>query len=350
MDKCLIRVDGNSYIGTGHQMRCMAIASELEKFCKVVFVSADEENSAVLRDKGYEVRLLGSQWNQMDGEVEKFKRVIEEETPEIVLVDSYQVTENYLRELKKKVRVAYIDDLHEFVYPCDVLINYSVYAGKFNYTQEYADTTTKFLLGCKYAPLRQEFKDIKTKNHKERIEKVLVLSGGTDQYHFLLQFVEQIVSNDAFDHILFQVVCGKYNGDKIRLKEIQSERNNLEVYENLTDLKRYMEEADVAISAAGTTLYELAACGTATIAYALADNQIENLKGFSEKDYMISVGDIREGFPEENLIRALQKASELVYRMDVEKKMRNLVDGYGTSYLADEIINLSIMEKEVKDE
>lgn len=340
MNKCLIRVDGNSHIGTGHQMRCMAIANELKQFCEVVFVSADEENSVLPRDKGYDVRVLGSQWDQMDGELESLKLLIEEEQAQFVLVDSYQVTVKYLTELKKVIRVVYIDDLHEFTYPCDVLVNYSVYAEKINYIEEYKGTGTKLLLGCEYAPLRQEFKNIEPKKNDENVKKVLVLSGGTDQYHFLLQFVEQIVCSDAFGHIVFQVVCGKYNTDKERLKDIQTGQNNLEVYENLTELKEYMADADIAISAAGTTLYELAACGTATIAYALADNQIENLKGFSEKGYMLSVGDIRKGFPKEAMIKALEKASELEYRKNIEGKMRKLLDGRGAYNLAREIQKL----------
>lgn len=35
-----------------------------------------------------------------------------------------------------------------------------------------------------------------------------------------------------------------------------------------------MQKADIAISAGGFTLYELCACGTPTITYCMADNQM----------------------------------------------------------------------------
>ncbi len=345
------RVDANSEIGTGHLMRCLAIAEKIKaQGYEVHFFTVDAINTKLIEEKGFRCHVLKGVYTEIEKDYSQLSVLISGLGVKVLLVDSYFVSQSYLKKLCDLVKVIYIDDLHEMVYPCDLLINYTIFADKIDYSQMYKGTNTKLLLGCNYVPLREEFETVRPKKHKDKPEKVLVLSGGTDQYHFLLHFVEQVVCNDAYCNVIFQVVCGKYNTDKEKLKALQVGYKNLEVYENLSELKDYMVNADVAISAAGTTLYELTACGTATIGYALADNQLENLQVFSEKGYVISLGDIRKSFPEEELIRALQKASELAYRKEVEKKMRTLVDGYGTSYLADEIINLSLMEKEVKDE
>lgn len=338
MNKCFIRVDGNSIIGTGHQMRCMALAREFKRFMDVVFVSADEENSSILKENGYDVRVLGSQWNCMDEELPQLCVLVEKENPCFVFVDSYQVTKTYLQELKKIVPVVYMDDLHEFVYPCDVLVNYSVYSKKINYIEEYKDTDTRLLLGCKYAPLREEFSRMPNKEILTDIRNVLVLTGGTDEYRFALNFVKKIAIDNEYESVDFHVVCGRYNKDIVELQELEKQNLNIHVYKNIQGLSNHMLEADIAISAGGTTLYELCACGTPTIAYVLADNQIENVKTFAENDYIISVGDIRKGFPKDNIKRALKKASEVDYRIMMEKKMRMLVDGQGTGYLTKEII------------
>lgn len=345
------RVDANSEIGTGHLMRCLAIAEKIKvQGHEVHFFTVDAINKKQIDEKGFKCHVLNGKYTEIQNDFEQLRELIKKTGVKVLLIDSYFVTQVYLDKLRSIVKVAYIDDLHEMIYPCDLLINYTIFADKINYLKLYEGTNTRLLLGCKYVPLRREFEMIKPKKHKDRPKKVLVLSGGTDQYHFLLNFVKKIVCSKEYQNMIFQVVCGKYNMDKELLKEIQFGSENLEVYENLSELKDYMVNADIAISAAGTTLYELTACGTATIGYALADNQLENLQVFSEKGFVISLGDIRKSFPQEELISALNQASELAYRKDVENKMRNLVDGCGTSYLADEIINLSLMEKKGKDE
>ncbi len=345
------RVDANSEISTGHLMRCLSIAEKIKVHgYEVHFFTVDAINMKLIEEKGFKCHVMEGKYTEIEKDYSQLSFLINKLGIRALLVDSYFVSQSYLKKLSDCVKVIYIDDLHEMVYPCDLLVNYTIFADEIDYSQMYMKTNTKMLLGCKYVPLRQEFETIVPKKCKDTIEKVLVLSGGTDQYHFLVHFVEEIVCKDKFRNVIFQVVCGKYNTDKEKLKEIQKRQDNLMVYENLAELKDYMLNADVAISAAGTTLYELAACGTATIGYALADNQLENLQVFSEKGYVISLGDIRNGFPKDALLFALEKAAELSYRIDVEEKMRKLVDGRGASYLAEEIIQLVLAEKEVCNE
>lgn len=339
MDKCLIRVDGNSVIGTGHQMRCMAIANELEDFCEVLFVSADEENGALLKERGYDVRVLGTCWNQMESEQELLHALIEDVDPCFVFVDSYQVTQEYLSALRKRVKTVYIDDLHEMIYPCDILINYSMYAEDIDYINEYEGTGTRFLLGCNYVPLRSEFKSDFTRTIREDIQNVLILSGGTDQYHFLLNIANEIVACPQFRDITFRLVCGRYNVDTAELKQLERKMDNLRVYENISDLRNYMLDADAVISAAGITLYELAACGTPTVGYLLADNQRDNLYAFSQKAGLISIGDIRETFPKEEIKRVLTDLRDKEKRAYLSDRLKAMVDGKGCSRLAYEIYN-----------
>ena len=49
-----------------------------------------------------------------------------------------------------------------------------------------------------------------------------------------------------------------------------------------TDIEQFMMEADVVISAGGSTLYELCAVGVPTISYSIADNQLNNVRKFHE--------------------------------------------------------------------
>lgn len=342
MNKCLIRVDGNSVIGTGHQMRCLAIAEELQKVCEVVFVVADEENIGILGESNYRVIVLSGQWNNLEIELDAFENVIKQEAAQVLLIDSYQVTEYYLQSIKKHIKTIYIDDLYEYLYPCDMLVNYAVYAQDYDYKERYSQTGTKLLLGCEYVPLRNTFAEIPNKHIGEEIENVLVLTGGTDVYHFALNFVKCIALEQKWSKIQFHIICGKYNSDIEELKCLVVDAQNIHIHQNILGLSKFMQGADIAISAGGTTLYELSACGTPTIGYLLADNQLGNLSAFSEKGYMISVGDIRDDFPTEKINEGIKVLSDPLLRKTTQDKMKKLVDGNGAKRLADEIVKLML--------
>lgn len=333
------RVDGNSQIGTGHLMRCLSIAKKMKRDADgIVFFTADLVNKNLIEENGFFCRILDSHYKELEQEISFLPDMLVKEHIETLIVDSYFVTQTYLESLQKITKVVYIDDLHEMIYPCDMLINYTIFADSIDYPKLYGKRNTRLLLGCKYAPLRDEFEEELKKEIRDKVENILVLSGGTDQYHFILNFVEKIASSMRYNKIHFHIVCGRYNMDKEALEKIAKEHQNISIYENLTKLRSFMVDADIAISAGGTTLYELAACGTVTIGYSLADNQLENLDFFAKKECLISVGDIREAFPEKFLLEKLDELSDKKKRTELSFKMRQLVDGKGCKRLAEEIL------------
>jgi spore coat polysaccharide biosynthesis predicted glycosyltransferase SpsG len=100
-----------------------------------------------------------------------------------------------------------------------------------------------------------------------------------------------------------------------------------------------MSRADAAITSAGTTLFELAACGTPSVCYTVADNQICNAKSFETRCGVKYIGDFRE---DEHIagktldaVAALFQNAQL--RQDISDKMHAVVDGRGAERIAREI-------------
>lgn len=329
--KMLIRTDSNNYIGTGHIMRCMAIAKTAEKLGhNIKFVVADTDSELILCKYGMAYTCMNTVWNKLDEEVDKFLKIIGEESPDCIIIDSYYVTLDYLKKIKAQCKVAYIDDLNMFKYPCDLLICYANYYKKFNYEKIYKKEETCLLLGPKYAPLREEFSERKVQKKKIGKKSILIMSGGTDKYHIVKRTLEEMDKTVGLENNNVIAICGIYNTDYDYLAEKYKNDKNVVLLKAVDNVEKYMRKADIAVSAGGTTLYELCACGTPTICYSFVDNQLDNVKSFSEDRIMIYAGDIRK----ENTICEIVKNIKVIlddeyYRFNVRKKMKKLVDGKG---------------------
>lgn len=288
-----IRTDANSQIATGHVMRCMSVAKALEKRnCHCIFVMADHEGEALLKGQ-YPVICLDSRWNRLEYETEKMEALIQKRRVEKLLIDSYFVTENYLKRINSLTKTFYMDDLDKFLYPVDTVINYSIYADSFHYEQRYrqAGMNTRFLLGCEYAPLRSEFQKI-SYSIREQVHHILITTGGTDHYNVAGRLAERIVKSEELKEMTVHIVAGAYHKNKEQLKELGSSFKRIKVHENVTEMAKLMAFCDIAITAGGTTTYELCACKVPSIAIALAENQLNNVKRFAEEGLLLYAGDI----------------------------------------------------------
>lgn len=331
-DYLYIRADMNNVVATGHVMRCLSIADAAKRLgIEAIFITADNQAEGLLTERGYKNIILNSDWDKLESEISKMVELIKEYTIRNLLVDSYYVTKTYLEMLSENTTVTYIDDLNAFHYPVKNLICYANYYDKFEYHKSYSQTN--LFLGCHFVPLREEFENLPPKIIKNEIEKVLLLSGGTDTYH-ILPCLTKVVEELGYEA---NVVCGRYNTDYEGLVEAYKDNHQIHILKTVDNLKAYMQEADVAISAGGSTLFELAACGTPTITYAFADNQLDNVKSFNEDKKMIYIGDGRNDDLAKNLLSAIKDYKNKEFRRTKSVELQTLVDGTGATNIVKKI-------------
>ena len=333
-----IRVDGNSEIATGHIMRCLAVANGLKASgMKCIFIVADDNSESLLSSSGFKIINLHSVWNDLDGEISKITAVIEEHKIDRLIVDTYYVTEKYLSALEEVCRVIYIDDLNAFRYPVSVLINYNLYALEIPYSKIYAGTDTRLLIGPKYAPLRSEFQNIKP-HFRENVKKILITAGGVDTYNAAGEILRKVVNDDFFDGIEFHVVAGRLNGHIGELETISKKYPNVIMHKSVERMSELMCDCDIAVTAGGSTMYELCACGLPSICFSWADNQIPGVSVFTKKGLMIGAGDIRDDA--DGCVSKIVEGLK-VYCVDYEmrvrcgEKMKWLVDGEGVGRICE---------------
>ena len=339
----IFRADGNAQIGTGHIMRCLSIAEaarDMGEEC--LFVNASNDMSSVIRDKGFDSIVLGSDY--MNLEDEDFISVVKKYDNPIVFVDSYFVSENYLNTIKKYCesnngKLVYIDDIKKFAYPCNILVDYNIHGDEEEYNVIYQGVDTpKYLIGTKYAPLRKEFRSLNDRKVEREAKHIFVSTGGSDPEGLSVELAKKAKKVDADFHF----IVGAVNKHKSLLETHARECKNITLHENVSNISDIMRSCDVAISAAGSTLCELCATQTPTITYVLADNQIPIAEGFSNKGIMKYQGDIRklgtDTLAGMLIDEALNLCDRYEERVSLAKKMKTVVDGQGAKRIVEEVL------------
>jgi len=327
------RVDANQVIGMGHLIRCLSIAAQFsQNVCHQVFITADISAAEFIEDKGFSAICLNSRYDDLEAELERLIEVISQNQIEKLVIDSYFATEKYLRALSDVTKAIYIDDINGFVYPVSMLINYNIYSEDFDYLKMQSRYNTKLLLGTKYTPLRAEFIGLSTNPHRETVRNILVTTGGSDNMDLGGKIAYDLLG--VFDDITVHLVVGKF-------KEAFSEDSKgLMIHRDVTKMAELMLSCDLAVTAGGSTMYELCACGIPSICYAFADNQLLGVQSFDKKKLITYAGDFRDS-ESDCLSSIITEVDSLRNNYAARKKrsilMRQLVDGKGAQRIAQAI-------------
>ena len=341
-----IRTDANDILATGHVMRCLTIADAFkERKQKVIFIVSDIQSEKLIANAGYDIINLNVDWNKLEikREYDILIKVLMQQ--DVLLIDTYSVTESYVRKMRKLCKVVIIDDLFKEKYSADIIINYNLYYYLFEYDERYKDTHTILLLGGDYVPLRKQFRlcnIIKRDNIDSMSPKILLICGGGDLHNTMNDILLYINENnrELFKRITWYVIVGAYNTHYKELKNISLRYDNIELYRNVKNMAQIMSECDICISAASTVLYECSAMLLPTIYYCVADNQKYDICAFQDK--MIYAGNFVDDvtYTLSNIEKGLNEliVNKEKYR-DCVNKLKELIDKDGVYNLVDAILN-----------
>ena len=264
-----IITEGFQKTGYGHLTRCQSIYQAFETLgiMPKMIVNGDDNAKMILKNQD----CLFFDW--LNDNKKLFNKI---RNADIAIIDSYLAGISLYTQIADLVKTpVYIDDNIRLNYLKGIVVNGSIGAEKFPYPKETGKT---YLLGVKYQPMRKAFWDIHERKINKKVENVLLTMGGTDLRN-LTPKIQNLLTSE-FPDLKKQIVIGSgFNN----IKEIEKNKDdNTTLHYNLDDkgMKQLMMDCDIAISAAGQTLYELAATQTPTIAIGVADNQKNNIEGW----------------------------------------------------------------------
>lgn len=337
-----IRADGSPDIGMGHIMRCLSLASEIKAAGQEVsFISKFSEGIQKITDYGFDVICLNKQEYPPEQEITMLVEIIKEHKIKTLIIDTYNVSRQYFLEIKKYINVlVYIDDINSFTYPVDILNNGNV-AGEY---LDYAKYSPKeiMLLGPKYNLIREEFKDLPDRKINKKVNSIMITTGGSDPYDLSSYFAELIANIPELGHITINLVVGNLFKNIDALYKLSKKYKQIKLHENVKRMSEIMLDSDLAISAGGSTIYELCACGTPTLAFIMADNQENATLILEKKGYVKNLGWYKEFKDNEVKDSIIKICNNELERMAISRKMQSLLDGKGAYRVANEIIRMSV--------
>lgn len=343
----VFRVDADSRIGIGHFMRCLALAqSYKDRGGQAVFAVASLKPALEegLRVEGLEFHFLDSNENPSGKEsIEEFIGSSNDaaQTAQLakqvgalwIVADGYQFKAKYQKSIKDaNFWLLLLDDVgHSEHYFADLVLNQNISADADLYWNR--ESHTRLLLGNSYTLLRREFQ--KWRGWERQIppvaHKILVTLGGADVGNVTLQVLQAFESlkNEAFE---IRVVIGAANPYVQELRFVANAlgpRLSIQFVENAMDMAELMAWADLAISAAGSTLWEMAFMGLPNLLFVTAANQKASARILQEKGVATILNTHEKLYSAEISGSIRDFANNFNLRQAISQKCKVLVDGEG---------------------
>lgn len=291
----LFRTDADATIGTGHLMRCLALAEALRAGgAECIFLGRVSGLGALAKyitDAGHVLLSLpqfedsvpdtdgpphaGWLHGGQENDSAACLAALGGQPPiDWLVVDHYAIDcrwESKMRQVTSRIMV--IDDLADRQHDCDLLLDQSLID---DMDERYNGLVPEYcirLLGPRYALLRKEFATQEALPKKITTEepRLLVMFGGADLQNLTLRTIELLVAMDWGGDV--DVVAGPLYKHLAQLRRMVSRLAQGHLHVSANNVATLMRKADLALGSPGVASWERCACALPAITIAQADNQ-----------------------------------------------------------------------------
>ena len=329
----LFRTDAIAATGTGHAMRCLALAQALAVHgtgSRFLMTGVPPLLAVRISSEGFPIEphdhVLGS-----DADAEAAAAVARRIGARWIVLDGYAFSDRYIEILQGSgIATLVIDDLGKLSrYACAIVVNQNLHADRTLYPGVAA--STRLLLGTSYMMLRHEFWRYRDARRAARAgsPRILVSMGGSDPQDHASRAIDAL-DRLAGSGLEATVVVGAANPrlDRLRRHAFES-RMKIAVLHNVEDMSALMRDADLAVAAAGTTVWELAYMGVPMLLGSTVEAERVLARRLADHQGCLYVGDFRDCAPEELADAIESLAKDAALRDRLAAAAGSLVDGKG---------------------
>ena len=357
--KIAFRTDASLIIGTGHLVRCLALADAFKSlgdecyfFCKELPVNLFE----LINQHGHQIRKLSfapKNNNTLDINLSEHPNFL---TPEFqkdasetihlceevifdwFVVDHYLIDicwEDKIRKCYKKLLV--IDDLANRNHSCNVLLDQNLGRRKMDY-KHLVPRKCEILVGPNFSLLRSQFSNLRSYSLKRRIKNkyrldhIFVFMGGVDQSNLTGKVISSL-NKINFIKLKITVILGKNSPFNSEIKKISKLSNHMiDIMIDIDNMAEIMAEADLSIGSLGTVSWERCCLGLPAIGLIAAPNQSFNASMLAVHNCIKLIKNIDDVDKEiELILKFFMSQDKLCYFSENSSK---ITDGKGALRLA----------------
>jgi UDP-2,4-diacetamido-2,4,6-trideoxy-beta-L-altropyranose hydrolase len=317
----VFRADASIRIGTGHVMRCLALAEALQQRGAVArFISRDEEGNLgeLVEGRGFKVirlprsvpsdgaREMG--WEQDADETDAAISMLHDKV-QWLIVDHYALDAAWERRLRLRTeRLMVIDDLANRPHDCDLILDQNYYEHLQTRYDALVPAKCLKLLGPRHALLRGEFLAARHRAQARRGEpkRVLAFLGGADPENVTARVINafSLLDNETLS---LDVVVGASNPRSREIEAICSALPRVSFHFQVSNISELMIAADLAVGAGGVTTWERCMLGLPSLTIVIADNQMQTTLDMSKLGIIWYLGHSSE-LDAGGILRALREA------------------------------------------
>jgi UDP-2,4-diacetamido-2,4,6-trideoxy-beta-L-altropyranose hydrolase len=326
--RVFILTHGGRGIGFGHVTRCMSLFRAFQRrgVNPVLILDVDDTVDQLLSSFPYEKIA----WMNSDGKI--LNRI---NSADVVVIDSFMAPEFLYPRLADVARVpVYIDDYVRRTYSRGVVVDWTILAERKFFKSKRPEI--EYLLGSRYAALRREFWTARKNLIRQKAKSVLISFGGSDTAGMTPKVLRFL--NKYHPSLIKRVVIGPGFRNAEQITAQANPHVEFVLAPDAKTMKATMQVSDLAISAGGQTLYELARLGVPTIGVQVTDNQHDDIAGWSEVGFLEYAGTASRANLQDRLQQSVVMFLSYEERLRRSQTGRNFVDGAGAIRIVDAIL------------
>lgn len=315
MTDLVVLTEGGAEVGFGHLMRCISVKEAWVHGTAKVLAQMEGATSA---PKGVEV----INWLKKPSEIEG---LVSDNA--VLLVDSYRVDYDFFLYLKKLFPfIVVLDDYNRITYPVDLIICPATYGNQSDYSNQLATVFG----GPEYVILRPDIQNANQIHIKDSIENILITFGGSQQDGSLYQRVNNLLEGKGYKvHVI--------TGNDSIANELYSLSSIVYGRLNAKKMTEVMTSVDLAITASGQTLNELAWLGVPSVAIKTGEDQHRNWDYYSRHELVLGSLLPEQSDLDATINSALQATCN--QRMELSSKLRDLFHTVGAKQVSNLIFD-----------
>jgi len=351
----LLRVHAGADVGSGHGMRCLALAQAWRNSGgAVVFVMRDC-GPAFRRRLSREEMPLEIISGPAGGEEDLRHTLASRErlAADWIVLDGYCFTSDYQAAVARSgAKLLVVDDCGDLgPYHGDILLNNNLHARAALYTE--CLEHMRLLLGTRFALLREEFlrQAAMRRTVRSPAGNVLVTLGGSDPTNVTPKVVEALRLLGGGAGLQITILAGETNRHFDDVKSaVEKSELHVDLRSSADDMAALYNWADMVIGAGGISCWERALLGVPSLVITLAENQQPIVRELASAGAAVELGP-GEGLRPEHIAEQLGALLEdAPRREEIARRGRELVDGQGAARIAMHMLGEKLFVREARPE